>query len=96
MTVELWMWGALGALVVVTPWTLRNYHEYGRVVLVASSGGVNFWAGNHPLSPGEGGGRNPASVSRCETKQPSMRSLRSLSSGESSRVCARSVGGRNS
>jgi 4-amino-4-deoxy-L-arabinose transferase-like glycosyltransferase len=45
---------AVGALVVVAPWTLRNYHEYGRVVLVASSGGVNFWAGNHPLSPGEG------------------------------------------
>jgi hypothetical protein len=52
---------AAGALVVVTPWTVRNYHEYGRMVLVASSGGINFWAGNHPLSPGEGDmAANPA------------------------------------
>ena len=52
---------ALGALVVVAPWTARNYEQYGRLVLVASSGGVNFWAGNHPLSPGEGDmAANPA------------------------------------
>jgi hypothetical protein len=52
---------ALGALVAVAPWTARNYMQYGRLVLVASSGGVNFWAGNHPLSPGEGDmAANPA------------------------------------
>jgi 4-amino-4-deoxy-L-arabinose transferase-like glycosyltransferase len=44
----------LGALVVVAPWTIRNYRTYGRFVLVASEGGVTFWTGNHPLSRGEG------------------------------------------
>jgi 4-amino-4-deoxy-L-arabinose transferase-like glycosyltransferase len=42
------------ALVVVAPWTVRNYRTYGRVVLVASEGGVTFWTGNHPLARGEG------------------------------------------
>lgn len=44
----------LGALVVILPWTIRNVRTYGRVVLIASEGGVTFWTGNHPLSPGEG------------------------------------------
>ena len=43
-----------GALVVVAPWTVRNYRTYGRVILVASEGGVTFWTGNHPLARGEG------------------------------------------
>jgi 4-amino-4-deoxy-L-arabinose transferase-like glycosyltransferase len=52
---------ALGALLVVAPWTVRNYREYGRVILIASEGGVTFWTGNHPLSPGEGDmAANPA------------------------------------
>ena len=42
------------ALVVVAPWTVRNYRTYGRFVLVASEGGVTFWTGNHPLARGEG------------------------------------------
>ncbi len=42
------------ALLIVAPWTLRNLHQYGRVVLVASEGGVTFWTGNHPLARGEG------------------------------------------
>ena len=45
---------AAASLLVVAPWTLRNYREYGRVVLVASEGGLTFWTGNHPLSSGEG------------------------------------------
>ena len=43
-----------GAIVVVAPWTVRNYRTHGRFVLVASEGGVTFWTGNHPLSRGEG------------------------------------------
>ena len=39
---------------VMLPWTARNYRAYGRVVLVASEGGVTFWTGNHPLARGEG------------------------------------------
>jgi 4-amino-4-deoxy-L-arabinose transferase-like glycosyltransferase len=42
------------ALMIVAPWTARNYRTYGRFVLVASEGGVTFWTGNHPLARGEG------------------------------------------
>jgi hypothetical protein len=45
---------AVGALIVIVPWTARNYQEHGRIVLIASEGGITFWTGNHPLSPGEG------------------------------------------
>lgn len=52
---------ALASLLVVAPWTLRNYREYHRFILVASEGGLTFWTGNHPLSPGEGDlAANPA------------------------------------
>lgn len=42
------------ALVFLGPWTLRNYAQHHRLVLVASEGGVTFWTGNHPLAIGEG------------------------------------------
>ncbi|MEO6214022.1 MAG: hypothetical protein ABIP65_10380 [Vicinamibacterales bacterium] len=42
------------AMLVVLPWTLRNAYRYGRIVVVASEGGVTFWTGNHPLARGEG------------------------------------------
>lgn len=52
---------AVGAVVVIAPWTARNFHEYGRPVLIASEGGITFWTGNHRLSPGEGDmAANPA------------------------------------
>jgi hypothetical protein len=44
----------VAAAVTVAPWTLRNARTYGRLVLVASEGGVTFWTGNHPLARGEG------------------------------------------
>jgi hypothetical protein len=35
--------------------------EYGRVVLIASEGGITFWTGNHPAAIGEGDmAANPA------------------------------------
>lgn len=43
-----------GLLVVVGPWTIRNYSHHGRLVFVASEGGVTFWTGNHPLAIGDG------------------------------------------
>jgi 4-amino-4-deoxy-L-arabinose transferase-like glycosyltransferase len=43
----------LGALLVIAPWTFRNYRQSGKVV-VASEGGVTFWTGNNPLARGEG------------------------------------------
>lgn len=45
---------ALGVVVVVAPWTARNYVHHGRLMFVASDGGVTFWTGNHPLATGEG------------------------------------------
>jgi hypothetical protein len=45
---------ALGSLLVIGPWTARNFAAHGRFVLVASEGGVTFWTGNHPLAIGEG------------------------------------------
>ncbi len=52
---------AAGAIVVVGPWTARNYVHHERFVLVASDGGVTFWTGNHPMARGEGDmAANPA------------------------------------
>lgn len=43
-----------GMFAVVGPWTARNYAHHGRLVFVASEGGVTFWTGNHPLAIGDG------------------------------------------
>ena len=45
---------ALGVLLVYVPWTFRNYFHHGRLMVVASDGGVTFWTGNHRLAIGEG------------------------------------------
>lgn len=45
---------AIGSLIVLAPWTIRNAMHHGRLVLVASEGGVTFWTGNHPRAIGEG------------------------------------------
>jgi len=59
----IWLWRTrpiLAVICVVTamagvaPWTLRNTRVYGRVIFVASEGGVTFWTGNHPLAVGDG------------------------------------------
>jgi hypothetical protein len=55
------MLAAAGALLVIAPWTVRNWQEHGRPILIASEGGITFWTGNHPLSSGEGDmAANPA------------------------------------
>lgn len=41
-----------GALLVVTPITLRNYYVGGEWVLITSQGGVNFYLGNNPNADG--------------------------------------------
>ncbi len=48
------LWLVAGIVVLVGPWTVRNYMREGRVILVAAEGGVTFWTGNHPLARGEG------------------------------------------
>jgi 4-amino-4-deoxy-L-arabinose transferase-like glycosyltransferase len=50
-----------GLVLIVGPWTARNYAHHGRFVFVASEGGVTFWTGNHPLAIGDGDmAANPA------------------------------------
>jgi hypothetical protein len=41
------------ALVVVLPWTLRNYSVFGTFPLVASNGGMSLLAGNNPSVGGD-------------------------------------------
>jgi 4-amino-4-deoxy-L-arabinose transferase-like glycosyltransferase len=47
--------GAVGLLIVVTPWILRNQQVVGKAT-IATNGGVNFYLGNNPKS---GMGWNP-------------------------------------
>jgi 4-amino-4-deoxy-L-arabinose transferase-like glycosyltransferase len=44
----------LAAAIVILPWTARNVRHYGRLVLIATDGGVTFWTGNNALATGEG------------------------------------------
>lgn len=39
-------------LATIAPWTIRNAIVQNEVVLLTTSGGVNFWMGNHPASKG--------------------------------------------
>lgn len=42
----------LGAIVVIAPWSLRNYEIFDRFVLVSTNGGDNFYRANNPLATG--------------------------------------------
>lgn len=37
--------------VVIAPWTIRNYLQFGQVVVLETKGGVNLWLGNSPYTP---------------------------------------------
>ena len=43
----------LGAMIIIGPWTLRNYLELGEFIPISSNGGINFWIGNNPQATGE-------------------------------------------
>ena len=40
---------SLGFLIVIAPWTLRNYSEFGRPVLIATNGGSTFYGANNDV-----------------------------------------------
>lgn len=44
---------ACGAcLLVISPWTIRNYHAFNRLILVRTGIGNHLWIGNAPMSDG--------------------------------------------
>jgi len=45
---------SLAVIVLLMPWTVRNYIVEERFILIASEGGITFWTGNHPLAVGDG------------------------------------------
>ena len=47
----------IGAAIVISPWTLRNYLVFNRLILVQSNGGYNLLDGNNAGNPW-GGGEN--------------------------------------
>ncbi len=43
----------LMTIVVIAPWTIRNYTVFKQFVPLETKGGVNFWLGNSPFTPGD-------------------------------------------
>jgi len=41
------------SLLVILPWTARNYRVQGEFIFISSNGGANFWIGNNAQATGE-------------------------------------------
>lgn len=41
------------AISCLAPWTIRNYREFGKLIPICSSAGVNLWIGNNPAATGD-------------------------------------------
>jgi tetratricopeptide (TPR) repeat protein len=52
----------LGAVLVILPWTARNYASYGALILIDTTGAENLWLDNNPLysTPADPLGREAA------------------------------------
>lgn len=53
MSIQRWI-GLLtvGTVLIVMPWTVRNYIDFHKLIPVSNNGGTNFWIGNNPLAFG--------------------------------------------
>lgn len=43
----------LGAVLVIAPWSFRNYQVYGRLILLSSGFGTKLWQGNNEMTRGD-------------------------------------------
>lgn len=41
-------------VLILLPWTVRNYYLHGELILVSSNGGITFWNGNNSFTTGSG------------------------------------------
>lgn len=42
----------LVAMLVIAPWTVRNYSHFGEFIPISTNGGINLYIGNNPLAKG--------------------------------------------
>lgn len=40
-------------VLIISPWTIRNYKVHNAFILTSSAGGINLWMGNNPQATGE-------------------------------------------
>ncbi len=43
----------VATIVVIAPWTARNYFQFHQIVVLETKGGVNLWLGNSPYTPND-------------------------------------------
>ena len=81
----------VSAMVVIMPWTVRNYLVLGAVVPVQSNGGMVFWASNNPRS--DGGIVLPTRETWTATRPPddNMYGWRDLTPTEENRLYVRTA-----
>jgi 4-amino-4-deoxy-L-arabinose transferase-like glycosyltransferase len=48
----------VGLVLVVTPWTVRNYQVFGKLLPITALGGFNLWRGQNEMTTGSGRGAN--------------------------------------
>jgi len=53
---------AIGLVLVVAPWTFRNYMQFKKFIPISTNGGINFYIGNNPEADGEFKWRIPKGV----------------------------------
>jgi 4-amino-4-deoxy-L-arabinose transferase-like glycosyltransferase len=52
ISLKRWWIIALLTLMVIAPWTIRNYRTFGAFVPISTNGGINFYMGNNPEATG--------------------------------------------